>query len=164
MKKFIIVACISVMTIMEGQADAQFRQRPGNEPSAAGSFVHPPSSDAWLGLINPENFTMQHSYSMSYSAFGAQGVALGRYTNTMDYKFSDKLDARAAVSFQHSPYSTFDKGMQKSLTGIFLDRAEINYRPTENTLLRVSFRQMPNYYGYGSPFMMGYPGYEFEGY
>ena len=155
---FIIAACLAV------RADAQFRQRPADEPSAAESFVHPPTSEAWLGFFNPENFTMHHSYSMSYSAFGSQGIALGRYTNSMEYKFSDKLDAHVAVSMQQSPYSTFDKGLTNSLTGIFLDRAEINYRPTDNTFLRVSFRQVPYYYGYNSPFMMGSSGYDFEGY
>ena len=170
MKINIIAALLVATFACTVQAGAQFRQRPSDEPSAAGSFVHPATADAWLGFFNPENFTMQHSYSMSYSAMGSQGIALGRYTNSMQYKFSDKLDARVAVSMQHSPYSSFDQRLQSSLTGIFVDRAEINYRPTDNTLLRISYRQLPAYYGYNgmygynSPFMMGYSGYESEGY
>ena len=164
MKTMTIAVLIALTAACMVQADAQFRQRPSDEPSAAGSFVHPPTSDAWLGFFNPENFSMHQSYSMSYSAFGSQGIALGRYTNTMDYKFTDKLDARVAVSLQHSPYSTFDKSLQNSFTGVFLDRAEINYRPSENTMLRISFRQMPAYYGYYSPFMMGYSGYDDGGF
>ena len=168
MKTRLIAVLFAVIAVCAVQASAQFKQRPSDEPSAAGSFVHPPTSDAWLGFFNPENFTMHQSYSMSYSAFGSQGIALGRFTNSMEYKFSDKIDVRAAVSLQHSPYSTFDKSLQNSLTGIYLDRAEINYRPTENMLLRVSYRQMPyyygNYYGNYSPFMMGYSGYDNEGF
>lgn len=154
MKMTLIAAMLAVTCVCAVQADAQFRMRPSDEPSAAGSFVHPPTSEAWLGFFNPDNFTMRHSYSMSYSAFGSQGVALGRYTNTMEYKISDKLDVRAAVSMQHSPYNTFDKSMQSGLNGLMLDRAELNYRPTENMFVRVSFRQIPNYYGYN-----GYNGY-----
>jgi hypothetical protein len=164
MKTRLIAVLFAVIAVCAVQASAQFKQRPSDEPSAAGSFVHPPTSDAWLGFFNPENFTMHQSYSMSYSAFGSQGIALGRFTNSMEYKFSDKIDVRAAVSLQHSPYSTFDKGLQNSLTGIYLDRAEINYRPTENMLLRVSYRQLPYYYGYYSPFMMGYSGSDNEGF
>lgn len=160
------IAIVTVMLTVLGltRADAQFRRDASDEPTAAQSFVHPASSDAWLGFFNPENFTMRQSYSMSYSAFGSQGIALGRYTNSMMYKFNDKLDARVDVSLQHSPYSTLDSKLQSSLTGIFLDRAELNYRPTNNMFLRVSFNKMPYYYGYGYPSLMGYPGYLDEGY
>jgi hypothetical protein len=164
MKTTLIAALFALTACMAVQADAQFRQRSSDEPSAADAFVHPPTSEAWLGFFNPENFTMHQSYSMSYSSFASQGVALGRYTNTMEYKFSDKLDARVAVSLQHSPYSTLDKSVMNSLNGIFLDRAELNYKPTENMFLRISYRQMPAYYGYYSPFMLGHQGYDYEGY
>lgn len=165
MKMTLFAAIFALVAIFASVADAQFRQRSSDEPSAAGSFVHPPTSDAWLGFFNPENFSMHQSYSMSYTSFSSQGVALGRYTNSMDYKFSDKLDARVAVSLQHSPYSTLDKGMMNSLTGIFLDRAEINYKPMDNMSVRISYRQVPSYYyGYNSPFMMGYQGFDNEGY
>ncbi|MGE5316241.1 MAG: hypothetical protein ACM3Q4_16220 [Acidobacteriota bacterium] len=164
MKRMIIAAAVlALLCVM--QADAQFRK--AEEVSPAQSFVHPPTSEAWLGFFNPENFTMRQSYSMSYSAFGRQGIALGRYTNSMMYKFSDKLDARVDVSLQHSPYSTLDKRLQSNLTGIFIDRAELNYKPADNMFLRVSFRQVPySYYGYGyeSPYSMGYPGFFDEGY
>ena len=164
MKTTLFAVVFGMIVFTTGAAEAQFRQRPTDEPSAAGSFVHPPTSEAWLGLFNPENFSMHQSYSMSYTSFASQGIALGRYTNSMDYKFSDKLDARVDVSLQHSPYSTLDKGMMNSFTGIFLDRAELNYKPADNFLLRISYRQMPAYYGYYSPFMMGYQGLYNEGY
>jgi hypothetical protein len=164
MKRNIAVMAAMVALLCATQADAQFRKGASEEPSAAQSFVHPPASDAWLGFFNPENFTMRQSYSMSYSAFGSQGIALGRYTNSMMYKFTDKLDARVDVSLQHSPYSTLDRRLQNNFTGIFLDRAELNYRPTDNTFLRVSFQKLPYYYGYYSPSMMGYPGFFDEGY
>jgi hypothetical protein len=164
MNRQIVAFAAMLVLFCVSQANAQFRRDASDEPSAAQSFVHPPSSDAWLGFFNPENFTMRQSYSMSYSAFGSQGIALGRYTNSMMYKFTDKLDARVDVSLQHSPYSTLDSRLQSSLTGIFIDRAELNYRPADNMFLSVSFRKMPYYYGYDSPSMMGYPGFFNEGY
>jgi hypothetical protein len=158
MKMKLIALLIVVTTVFAVQVHAQFRQLPSEEPSAAGSFVHPPSADSWLGFFNPENLTMHQSYSMSYSAFGSQGLALGRFTNSMEYKINDKLNLRADVSLQHSPYSTFDRALQNSMTGIFLDRAELIYKPADNMFLRISYRQVPAYYGYNSPYMMGYPG------
>ncbi|HTX19825.1 MAG TPA: hypothetical protein VMG34_14310, partial [Bacteroidota bacterium] len=59
------------------------------------------------------------------------------------YKFSNSLDAQVDVSLQHSPYSTFDQRLQSSLTGVFLNRAAIDYRPSDNMLLRLSYEKVP---------------------
>jgi len=77
-------------------------------------------------------------------------LSLGMYTNSMMYKLSSKLDVQADVSLQTSPYSSFGQRLQSSLTGIFLNRAEVNYRPSDNMLLRVSYQKLP--YGFNSMF------------
>lgn len=169
MKSTFAFVAIMLALVCASQANAQFRRSASEEPTAAQSFVHPEMSETWLGFFHPENFSMHQSYSMSYSAMGSQGIALGRFTNSMMYKFSDKIDARVDVSLQHSPYSTFDKSITNSLTGLMVDRAELNYRPSENMFLRISYRKLPSYYGYGyngynSPYLMGYPGYFDEGF
>jgi len=86
-------------------------------------------------------------------AMGKQGLALGMYTNSMMYKFSNALDAQVDVSLQHSPYSSFDQRLQNSLSGVFLNRAAIDYRPSDNMLLRLSYEKIPfGLYGMYGPY------------
>jgi hypothetical protein len=105
--------------------------------------------------LNSNNFNMNHSYSLSYSSFGSNGLALGVYTNSMVYQFNKDLNVQADVSVVHSPYSSFGQEFQNSLTGIYLSRAAINYRPWENFQINVQYRSLPNYYYPGS-----YGGYD----
>jgi hypothetical protein len=97
---------------------------------------------------------MRHSFSFSYQTFGTYGVSLGTYTNSMTYDVLDNLQARADVSFSYSPYNNLTTfgGQKADLSAIYLSRAEVNYKPWENTLIRLQFRQLPyGYYSY-SPF------------
>ncbi len=138
--KYIII----VLLAFSIESFSQFKNV--SQPSISDSFIHSPTSE-WFGFFNPDNFSMHHSYSMSFATMGGQNLTLGKYTNNMMYKISDKLDAQVAISLQHSPYNNFDKRLQNSLNGIFLDKAQLNYRPSENTLLQLSFQQVPwNYY------------------
>jgi hypothetical protein len=149
MKNF--AAILMVAGILATQdASAQFKNSVPSEQGVSSSIIRTPSASDWFGFFNPDNLFMRQSYSMSYSSFGGQGLALGRYTNSMMYKISPTLDAQLDVSLQHSPYSTLPRSLQNSFTGVFLDRAQINYRPAQNVLLQVSYRQLPwsYYYGY----------------
>jgi len=99
-------------------------------------------------------------YSLSYSSFGSNGVALGVYTNSMQYQFSDKLNVQLDASLVHSPYSTLGKNFQNNINGIYIDRAQLNYAPWDNVNVVLQYRQLPyNYYsGFGyydsSPFSL----------
>jgi hypothetical protein len=153
MKKLLFVLLVLVFVAGTYQANAQFKDAVSEEqPSVTSSFIHPAASSALFGFFNPDSLHMNQSYSMSYSAIGGQGIALGRFTNSMLYRISNSLDVQADVSLQHSPYNTLDKSFQSGLNGIFLDRAEINYRPTQNMLFQISYRQVPyNDFGFYSP-------------
>jgi hypothetical protein len=142
---------------------AQFKQSGASEQGVMSSMIRPPSASDWFGFFNPDNLFMRQSYSMSYTAFGSQGLALGRYTNSMLYRISNTLDAQVDISLQHSPYSTLSRNLQNSFTGIFVDRAQINYRPAQNVLFQISYRQLPwsSYYGY-SPLSTTATGLEFD--
>ena len=156
MKKILIILEFASFVAMGTSLRAQFKDNvPEEQPSVTSSFIHP-SSSALFGFFNPDSLHMRQSYSMSYSTMGGQGIALGRFTNSMMYRLSNSLDLQADVSLQHSPYSTLDRGLQNSLNGIFLDRAELNYRPTQNMLLQISYRQLPwNSFGFYSPYYRG---------
>lgn len=106
------------------------------------------SSGNLLGFLNSENFHMNHQFSMSYSSFGSNGIALGVYTNSMLYNFADNLNVQADISLVNSPYSTLGQDFQNSLNGIYLSRAAVNYKPWKDVAISLQYRQLPYY----SPF------------
>ena len=118
------------------------------------------SSNSLFGFINPENFKMSQSYSMSYSTLGSgQGLALGVYTNNMSYKFNDQLNVQLAASVVQTPYSTLGSQFNKSINGVYIDRAAINYKPWKDFSISLQYSNLPyGSYGYYSPYsyMGGY--------
>ncbi|HVO73621.1 MAG TPA: hypothetical protein VMT35_06335 [Ignavibacteriaceae bacterium] len=100
-----------------------------------------------FSFLNSENFSMKHSFSLSYSAFGNQAMSLGVYTNSMFYKFNNNLNAELDVSLVQSPYSTLGKQFQKSIDGFYISKAAVNYKPWNDVLISVQYRNLPyNYY------------------
>lgn len=136
---------------------AQFKEELNKPIDIKKGILSESPSPSLLGFFNPNNFSMHHSFSMSYSAFGNNGVALGVYTNSMAYQFSEKLNVEVDASLVNSPYSSFGNGFADQINGIYLSRAQINYKPSENTFIMLQFRNEPyNYSPYG---YYGYPGY-----
>jgi len=127
-------------------APAQFKSE-ADQPSVAQSLVRPGSNiDNFLGFLNPDNFIMRQNVALSYMSFGGTSLSLASYTNSMFYKISDPLNVRFDVTLQGSPYA--QSGYQKALSGVYLSRAELNYRPWENCLIKIEYNRLPlGYYG-----------------
>jgi hypothetical protein len=102
-----------------------------------------------LGIFNSSKFSMHHSYSMSYTSFGKEGIALGVYTNSMQYNFTDNLNVQLDASLVHSPYSSLGRNFQNSINGIYIDRAQLNYHPFDNVTVMLQYRKLPysSYFG-----------------
>jgi len=129
-----------------GIAFGQFKNT-ANEPlNLRSKIVTNPTSSFLLGFLNSKNLQMSHSFSMSYSSFGNQGIALGVYTNSLFYKFNEKLNFVLQTSIVNSPYSTFGRGVSNSLNGIYIRNAQLNYRPTKNTFISIQFSNDPTRY------------------
>ena len=139
-----ISAVIAVLVMMTVSATAQFKSQIENQPSASEYLVRPaPSLSNLMSWFNPDNFHMRQSAGISYSSFGGQGVSLASYTNSMFYRIADPLDVRMDVTLQGSPFGQNNMYQKNSLNGIFLSRAELNYRPWENFLINVRYSQLP---------------------
>lgn len=152
MKKLIIISLVFASVTF-----GQFKEELDNPVDIKNGITNYSPSGLLSGFFNPNNFQMNHTVSMSYSAFGNQGIALGVYTNRMAYKFSEKLDVQADISFVNSPFSSFGDEHAKSLNGIYLSRAQLNYRFSEDFNISLRYNQVPygySPYGYGrySPF------------
>ncbi|MBZ0200315.1 MAG: hypothetical protein K8H86_10635 [Ignavibacteriaceae bacterium] len=134
---------------------AQFKD-PGFPTSNVKDGIITQPSSSLFGFLNSENFSMHHSYSLSYSSFGSNGLALGVYTNSMNFNFSNNLDVQVDASLVHSPYSSFGNDAQNNINGIYLSRAALNYRPWDDVYISVQYRQLP---AYASPYGSYYGGY-----
>jgi hypothetical protein len=144
-------------------ATAQFKSTVEPQPTVSESIMRSDNGGLMFGWFDPSKFSMRQSFSLSYQTFGGQGMSLGVYTNSMMYQFSDALDVRADVSLMASPFNSFGKQAQNSLTGLFLNRAELNYRPWKNALVQIQYRQYPLLYGSDNRYGYGFGSYLFGG-
>lgn len=138
-------------------AFAQYRDNGLHKPEIQDGITNG-SSPNLLGFLNSDNFSMKHSFSMSYTAFGGNGISLGTYTNSMYYKMMDNMNIQADVSMIYSPYSSFGKEFQNQISGIYLSRAAINYKPFKDMQITVQYRNLP-YMGYYNPYYGGFDSY-----
>lgn len=152
MRKVLFITMI--ITFMVSFSFAQFKSELDNKNVGMPQILKS-NDNTFLGFINPENFSMKHSYSMSYNSFA--GMALGVYTNTMSYKFSDNLNVEADVSLAHAGLGSYSKAFADQLTGLSLSRAEINYKPFDNFIIQLRYEKPP--YGYYNPFYGYYSRY-----
>lgn len=159
MKRSIVV--ISLLTLVSVGSFAQLKsQVPQETQVSIGRFGGDSSPlSSLFGWFNPDKFSMRHSFDMSYTTFGGQGLSLGSYTNSMKYEFADNLNARADIAFSFSPYSSLAQFNKSDFSKVYLKNAEINYKPWENTTVSISYQQHPYGYGYYSPFYNPWYGY-----
>jgi hypothetical protein len=143
--KFWIVAAIVVLV---GSASAQYKSTGTSAMTGVSSSVMRPSDGLLFGWLDPSRLSMRHSYTLSYSSFGGRGLSMGMYTNSLAYRFSDPLDVQFDVSVLHSPFGV--PGGMGDFGGIYLTRAQLNYRPTDNMWLQIQFRRLPPMYWWGS--------------
>lgn len=121
----------------------------------AGITNYNPSS-LFLGFINLNNLEMHHSLSMSYGASSNYGIALSTYTNSLSYKFSDDLNLEIDASIVNTPYNTLGDTFTNSINGIYLSRAQLNYKLSENSNITLQFRSGPGTYYDPYGFYSGY--------
>lgn len=140
---------------------AQLKSKVGSNASVSESLIKP-DNGLMFGWFDPSKLTMRHSYSLSYQSFGGQGLSLGVYTNSLHYQISAPLDIQFDVSAMHSPFNSLGKEYQNQLSGVYLSRAQLNYRPSENTLFQIQFRQLPAMYWMSNPGYGGMWDYGFD--
>jgi len=153
MKNIIILVILSLT--LSSITLAQFKNQ-SEQPSVVQSMVRPGTgANNFLGFLNPNNFMMRHNFSLNYMSFGGMSLSLASYTNSIFYKISDPLNVRFDVTLQGSPFG--NSTYQNSLNGIYLSRAQLNYKPWENFLIKFEYNQLPmGYYGLSNPWYNPY--------
>lgn len=133
---------------------AQFKSPPQVAPSSGSSLVRQDGGGFLMGWFDPSRFNMRQSYSISYSSMGGKGISIGEYTNSMMYQISDPLSVSFDISLAHVPFSSYGDKFNQGLSGLRLSRAQLDYRPSENTLFQIQFRQIPS-----GAYLRGWPSY-----
>ncbi len=140
----ILATLLTAVILMQGSAAAQFKNQQNEEKAkVSDSMIKPDESSIILGFFDPANFSMRHSYSFSYYLMSGRSVGIGMYTNSMFYKVSDLLNMHLDVSAMHSPFNSFGRQYQNDLSKIFISRAEVNFQPWSNFLIRLQYQQIP---------------------
>ncbi|MFN3135836.1 MAG: hypothetical protein ACK44H_09745 [Candidatus Kryptonium sp.] len=145
------LAMVLVLTIFVSSFGfAQFKEQIESKPDIYQSIIQG-GQRSYFGFFNPANLFMRHTFSVSYISIDGKGMMINSYTNSIFYRFSDNLNLQADISLISSPFSSLGKSFQRGISGIYINRIELNYRPLNNMLINIQYRQVPfyNYYYYG---------------
>ena len=127
-------------------AGAQFRSQPEARSSAGEALIRPDDGGLLFGWFDPSRLTIHNSYSLSYTTSGGKGYSLGALTSNIGYQFSNALSAQFDVSLLHSPFNNLGGNFANDISGIYLSRAAINYRPSKDLFFQVQYQQLPAMY------------------
>ncbi len=146
MKRFFAV----LMILLPLVTFAQLKQQA--EPVDIGQAIIKPGAGLLMGILNPEKFHMSHSFSTSFMSGGAGSAMVNSYMNTIQYQISAPLMLRLNVGLMSSPYNSFNKKLPALNSTQFFGSAELQYRPSKNTLLHLGISTFPTGSYYYSPY------------
>jgi hypothetical protein len=120
----------------------------------------PAISTRGLSLLDPDRFSMQQNYIMSYSSGGTAGGLMGMYINSMEYRFNAPLILRLKVAYQTQTGMLFGRkdpvngSYQNNQGRLFIPSFDVIYQPFKNTTIGFIFRDFSgtNPYGYGQSY------------
>lgn len=105
-------------------------------------------------LFNPNRFSMNHSFSMSMMSMGSQSIGVASYTNNMNFTLRDNLKLQTYMTFIQPKMLSSAASNPYENTQLYFNAA-LNYTPTPNTHLKISFGNYPIYRSYySSPFLL----------
>lgn len=160
MRKIVIAFLLGLFVVTP--ASAQLRKDLAGLQSGAQVF----QSGVLSKVFSPEHFRLSHSYELSVGQYGGMGgMTTGLYTANMDWNFGSKLDANLQVGALHTPFGRSTLAQQlmgNESVKLFVRNASLNYHPTKNLTLHMSFQQAPyaTPYGYYNGYNPYYGGYQ----
>jgi hypothetical protein len=136
-----------IMMLSASIASAQFKPGTGpqtqEKPKGTLEAMGGSGDDFFSRLVDPSHFSMHQTYSFSMVSGGGGSTGLSAFTNTFLLQPSADLTISADVSAVYSPFSSFGSAFQKSINGIYLSNASLNWKMGDNTFLRVEYNGAP---------------------
>jgi len=108
-------------------------------------------------LLDPNKFHMTQSYIMSVGSLGGQSISQAMYLNTMSYQITNPLCFTLQWGYlMNQPFGSQAAGLNNALPfkdGFFISGAQLQYKPSTNTEIKLEFRQVPyDSYYYRNPY------------
>ncbi len=143
---FVITICLFIFPVV---SSAQIR----NQKVDIGKALKPSKVNNIVSLLglDPQKFSMNHSYSLSFGSMGGHGYNSGLYLNRMTYQFSEPLTLYFQVGVQHHPLGN-KVGNTTLQNQMFVSGAGLQYKPFDNFSMHFEYSQTPASMSYGSPF------------
>ena len=91
---------------------------------------------------------MNHSFNVSMVNSSYGNVSLTSYLNSMNYQVNDRFNISADVKVQYSPFAdnrlgaSSSQALQRNLSGLFLSRASLNYKISDNSFINFEYRNI----------------------
>jgi len=97
-------------------------------------------------IFDLNRLSITNSFGMSMSSFGNQSTSIGSFNTNINYLVNDKVRLSSQFSLM-SPVGGVNPYSQNGLNGakVFYDTS-IDYKPTENMLIKFSMSNYPRYY------------------
>jgi hypothetical protein len=146
--KWLAVALVALPVLAFGQLKAQLK------PQSFSQLLTQPQGLVGLIGLDPNRFSMQQSYSLSYMSLGGHDFSQGVYLNTMSYRFSEPLQVSLQWGVMNQPLSGLGVPSLYQ-NGIFLSGASVEYKPSRNLSIGVQYNRRP-----GGLWYRGYPYYD----
>ena len=104
-----------------------------------------------LSFLDPNRFSMNHSFGMNMMSFGGNSMSVGSYTNQINYMIKENM--RLSTNFTlASPMNGANQYSKNRFGGSQLFYgANLDYQPTKNLFLKFSMNNYPRY-GYSQPY------------
>lgn len=141
----VLVLAVALPTLAFGQLKEQ--SKPISFSQLLTQGLAAPKGLAGLLGLNPNRFTMQQSYSLSYLSSGGNGFSQGMYLNTMRYQFADPLSVSVQWGMMNQPLSALGTAPLYQ-SGFFFSGANLEYKPSDkfSVGLQISSHPQSNYY------------------
>ncbi len=92
------------------------------------------------GLLNAQNFQMNHSFSMSMTNIGGMSIGVGAYTNSFSLSLTPALSLNTQVSLIQPTM-----GSMQNQGNVFYG-VGLNYKASENSFFSFQINNYPTYY------------------
>ena len=141
----ILNTCIIIFFILCGSLLGQLKSQVPKQN--VGAMITGNNLSTIVPLLDPSRFDMHHSFSMSTMSLGGQAMNVAAYTNIMTYELNHNLHLGTRFSLVQ-PTGMMGPGNYGLNNTQFLYDANLQYRPSENTLIEFKMSNRPYYNRY----------------
>ena len=141
----ILYTCILIFFILCGSLLGQLKSQVPKQN--VGAMITGNNLSTIVPFLDPSRFNMHHSFSMSTMSLGGQAMNVAAYTNMITDELNTNLHlgTRFRLVQPTSMMGPANYGLNNTQ---FLYDANLQYRPSENTLIEFNMSNRPYYNRY----------------